>query len=96
MKSGNCWYTDPDWISGICRKMRNKVFFAVFLISYLLMIFLAALTGAESGPGEFPSVSITEVLYDFGVIGEGIEAGHDFIFVNQGNAALRLEPIQLS
>ena len=76
--------------------MKKKAIFAVVLTLCIFMVLFAGISGAQNCPGEFPSVSVQEDRYDFGMIGEGIEAAHDFIFFNKGGAALILEPIQFS
>jgi hypothetical protein len=69
------------------RSSLNKIVIQVGILLFLVAVFSHA---QEKGDAAAPRVKFSETRFEAGQVKEGVIVSHEFEFINEGNAALRI------
>jgi uncharacterized protein DUF1573 len=69
------------------RSSLNKIVIQIGILLFLAVTFSYA---QEKGDAATPRVKFSETRYEAGQVKEGVTVSHEFEFINEGNAVLRI------
>ena len=79
---------------GYNRRIKRDLILGGFILFYVSLLMNP--TGGGAAPGKKPAVKFNQESWDFGKIKQGEILNYEFIFKNEGDAALKVEKVETS